>query len=136
VAEKNVDGDTALFPMMETPYMNYGDSFQFKTIEKVSLTVSPQGDDVVDFAWERDNEASQEVTISQGAVDGVLLDSFLLDTDILAGGVGRINEIFYDLEEGGDFRWIRYKHKNSVLDDDMIIHSFGAGLQLDASGTE
>ena len=136
VANKTIDGDTALTPKMLTPYMNYGDSFQFKTIEKVSLTVSPQNDDVVDFSWQRDNESKQQVTISQGAIEGVGLGSFRLGIDKLAGETGRINAVYYDLEEGGDFRWIRYTHSNNVLNDDVVVHDFGAGLQFDATGTE
>lgn len=136
VSARNIDGDTALFPKIKTPNLNYGDSFQFKTIEKASMMVSPQGEDEVVFGWRRDNYEIQKVTISQGAVDGALLGSFILGTDKLVSGDARLNNIYADLEEGGDFRWVEYEQSNSVLDDDLIVHSFGAGLQFDATGTE
>jgi len=119
-----------------TPFMNYGSSIQYKTIATMGFTVSPVGDDMLTFKWVRDSTYDQTATISQGAVDGVVLGVFVLDVDKLTGGVGRINELYYDMEEGGDFRWIQYQIENNVLNDDLVVHAFLSGLQFDAVSTE
>jgi len=136
IAANSIDATTPMTPVVATPFMNYGSSIQYKTIATMGFTVSPVGDDMLTFKWVRDSTYDQTATISQGAVDGVALGVFVLDVDKLTGGVGRINELYYEMEEGGEFRWIQYQIENNVLNDDLVVHAFLAGLQFDAVSTE
>ena len=135
-AAKSIDATTPITPVVTSPFMNYGSSIQFKTIAAMGFTLSTTGNDSLTFRWVRDSTFDQIVTISQGAVEGVALGVFVLDADQLTGGVGRIIEVFYDMEEGGHFRWIQYQLENNVLNDDLVVHAFLAGLQFDGVGTE
>jgi hypothetical protein len=150
ISAKNIDTTGIINPYVETPHLNYGSSVQNKTIDKVGITLSPTGDDTVVFSWTRDTQYTQSVTISQGEAGDLLRDDndpqgddFMLSDDtapdsatdsVLAGT--NFNEVYNDLEEGGDFRWIQYIFKNQALNDELVLHAFGTGLQFDAIGTE
>ena len=141
ISSKNIDTTGKISLAVDTPYLNYGSSVQHKTINKVGITLSPQGNDTVTFGWDRDTEHSQSIELSQGDVTSELGDAaapaagdFMLDESEL-GGLG-FNEVYGDLDEGGDFRWIQYKFRQAVLNDDLRLHAFLTGVEFDAIGTE
>lgn len=149
VSAKNIDTATAISSYLETPHLNYGTSSQEKTIVQVGLTLSPLGNDTVDFGWVRDTQHDNTATISQGNVANELGDlsapevtDFLLDdadspddTASVLGGIA-FAEVYEELMEGGSGRWLQYKFTQDAKDEDFFMHAFSVGLQFHSYSTE
>ena len=105
------------------------------------MTLSPKGKDTVEFIWDRDSQYENSVSLDQGGGGVELGDAsapdaadFMLDQSELGGLT--FTEVYADLEEGGDFRWIQYRFRQEINGDDLHLHAFSVGLQFDAFGTE
>jgi len=149
VDARNIDTDGIIRANLETPHLNYGRSSQMKTLTQVGLTLSPLGNDTIDFGWTWDTQWAQTETISQGDVGAELLDdtapdpdAFLLSDDTVTGDTGSLlggvnfNEVYADLVEGGEGRWVQYAFSQEVLDEDLFMHAFSVGMQFDATSLE
>ena len=132
IANRSIDGATALSYLVTTPHMNYGNPMMMKTISAASVGVAPKGDFSTTFGWKRDSAARQSQTFDQGG--GAILGEFLLDTDVLGGG--SYLDQYMELEEGGEFRSIQYDVRQAGVDEDIEIHSITALITPGALSTE
>lgn len=132
VADRSIDAATAMSFKVTTPYMNYGNPFQMKTLGFASLGILPKGNFNTTFGWKRDTHAQQTYTISQGG--GVPLGTFLLGTDTL-GGAGYIDR-FMELHEGDEFRSVQFDVRQAALNQDIELHSISAMITPGAISTE
>ena len=114
VNARSIDGTGTIRSFVHTPHLNYGSSSRFKTITEVGMTLSPKGKDTVEFIWDRDSQYENSVSLDQGGGGVELGDAsapdaadFMLDQSELGGLT--FTEVYADLEEGGDFRWIQYR---------------------------
>ena len=80
----------------------------------------------------RDSGAAQTQTFTPSG--GTFLDSFTLDTNLLAGGES--SEIFREAEEGGDFRSIQYQITQTADNSNLLLNSFSVLLQASGASTE
>lgn len=121
---RSIDGLTSISYKVTTPHLTYGQAIQLKVISGGSIGIQPKNAGNLTFGWTRDGDAQQTQTVTQGG--GVLLDTFLLDTDILGGG--RFVDRFFELEDGGEFRSVSLEVTNNALGEDVEIHSISAVL--------
>jgi len=61
-------------------------------------------------------------------------NQFTLDTSQLAGS--QFNDVFYEAEEGGEFRQIQYEITQSAVNQDIELHSITAVVTPGAVSTE
>jgi len=141
ISTRNIDTTGAIDSRVQTPHLNYGSSTQYKTFADLGLTLSPTGNESVDFEWIRDSIRENAIVLNQGDATVELGDSgspdsadFMLSIDELGGLI--FNEVYADMEEGGSFRWIQYQFVQDSIDDDIHLYAFSTGLQFDAFGTE
>lgn len=137
VANRSIDGATAIASKVTTPFTNYGNAITTKTIASASIGIAPKGNYTATFGWTRDDNAQQTATVTQGGGDvlGVApSNQFTLDTSTLAGS--QFVDRFMELEEGGEFRSISYQMTNSGVDEDLEVHSFSVKLERGAESTE
>lgn len=116
-----------------TPFLDYDLPGQMKTLEGASICFNPRSAQDVAFNWSRDGGAQQTANVSQGG-GGAVLDSFMLDTDMLAGGL--FSEVFSRLgEAGGEFRSIQYQILENTTGD-VEVHSLSALITPSAESFE
>lgn len=131
------NGTQAIDYDVQTPFLNYGDSFILKTPQSLAIGFAPKNDGEVTFEFVRDDNSAQSVEVSQGGGD-VLGDAdaneFTLGTSVLGGA--RFVDRFVDIENGGQFRSIQYRIKNSVNNEEVEVHSFSAILEIDGPSLE
>lgn len=133
VANKSIDGATAIAAKATMPYTNYGNGLMMKTLAGASLQTAAQGNYSIDLRWTRAGEEQQ--TQQFDLTGGATLDSFVLDTDVLDGGT--YFERFSDLDSGGgEFRSIQFQVYNAGVDEDLIIRSIGATIETGSNSTE
>jgi hypothetical protein len=124
--------DTSINYQVQTPFLSYGGEFYYKTINALSIGISPKNSNPVTLGWTRDDAAQQTVTVDQNS--GTPLDSFVLDEDTLGGSA--FVPRFVELEEGGEFRAIQYEITENALASDVEIHNIGASVSFSGYGTE
>lgn len=132
IATRSIDSATSINYTVKTPFLTYGNPMRTKTIERASVGISPKGDYEGTFAWERENESQQTATFSQ--TGGDVLGSFVLGASKL-GGVG-FSDYYMELEEGGEFRNIRYQITNNVISEDLELHNFSTTITAGAESSE
>lgn len=120
IADRDIDGTTSYTGLVTTPHINYGSSSQEKTIYAIGATVSPVNtDDGLEFDWKRDSVYSgTTVNLNQG------------------DPANDFNEVYADMEDGGQFRWIQYTWKQRQVREDMHMHAFTAAIKLGTHSTE
>ena len=123
---------TGISYKVTTPYLSYGLPVIMKTLSGAALGLQPKNDANVTFGWSRDNNAQQTQTVTQGGTS--LLDSFILDTDILGGG--RFVDRFLELHEGGEFRSVQYQVTHSTNNEDIEMHAITAAIAGGSISTE
>lgn len=137
LADRAIDGATAIAYKVTTPYNNYGSAIVTKTITDASLGIVPKGAFDVALRWTRDDEVQQTITLEQGGGD-VLGEAdsneFTLGTSALAGS--QFVDRFTELDEGGEFRSISYQIYQGGLGEDMELHSFSTSIEIGAHSTE
>jgi hypothetical protein len=137
IANRSIDGATAIAARVDTPYTNYGSAGTTKTLAGASVGIAPKGNFDLRFGWTRDDNAQQTLTIDQGGGD-VLgpadANEFTLDTSQLAGS--QYVDRFLQMEEGGEFRSISYQVYNAGLDEDMEVHSISTSINIGAWSSE
>lgn len=116
-ATSAVDGATAIGFRAATPFMNYGTPHLMKTITGAGVTIQPKNQGSFYLRWARDNQAQQSATLTQGG--GVGLDTFVLDTDTLAGN--RNSDRFNDGDMGGEYRSIAFDVLQNALNEDFAM---------------
>lgn len=127
---RSIDGDTGIGYNVATPFMDYGVPEAMKVIAGVGLGIQPRNDGDITFQWQRDANPTKTQDISQGGSAAAVLggaSGFTLDTDVLGGD--QFVHRWYPLEEGGEFRTIQYKFKNSTNLEDVEMHSFSTFIQ-------
>ena len=137
VADRSIDGSTALNYIARTPFMNYGQPIIMKTLGHASLGIAPKGNFTMTFGWTRDNKAQQTTTISQGGSDVLgpaSANQFTLNTSTL-GGASYVDR-YMQLEEGGEFRAIQYEVRQSGVNEDIELHNISAEVHFGAVSTE
>lgn len=137
ITDRSIDGATAISYLVTTPAFNYGDPMLMKSIRVASIGIFPRGNYDAEFSWQRDDEAAQSFTISQGGADvlgGASADQFTLDTSTLGGS--RFVDRYMQLEEGGEFRGIKYSVQQNGINEDMDLHSITAVVMPGATSTE
>jgi len=120
---------------VKTPYLSYGVPHQSKTIEGASLGAEPKSTASITFGWKNDRATQQTETFS--FTGGFILNSTtlgVLDTDTLGGAF--FQEVYRQLETGGEFRTIQYEISNNADGIDVEIHSFSTVIHLDGESME
>ncbi len=136
-ADRSINGTGAIAFRVTAPFLDYGNPITLKIPSIGSLGIAPKNDGNITFGWTRDNNAQQTVTITQGGGDVLgpaSANQFTLGTSTLSGG--RFVDRFVDLIEGGEFRAIQYDITNSVLNEDVEIHSIGSAINIGAWSIE
>lgn len=67
--DRSLDGATAYTAKVTTPFVNYGNPINMKTISRASVGIAPKGGYDMTFAWTRDDNAQQTYTVSQSGGD-------------------------------------------------------------------
>lgn len=133
----SIDGTTAITALITSPSLHYDDPAIFKHLSAISVGISPKGNYDMIFRWARDDKALQSVTLSQGGGD-VLgpadSNEFTLGTSVLSGA--QFVDRFRELEDGGEFRSIRYEMTNSGVNEGLEVHSFSARIRISAESFE
>ncbi len=115
-----------------TPYLSYGSPVIMKTLSAAAIGLQPKNNANITFGWQRDNNAQQTQTVTQGG--GALLDSFTLGTDTLGGG--RFVDRFLELEEGGEFRSVQFQITHNTNNEDIEVHALTAAITGGSVSTE
>lgn len=137
VANRAIDGATAITAYVTTPATNYGSAITVKTISTASVGIAPKGSYTVQFGWTRDDNAQQLTTVNQGGGDVLgpaAAHQFTLGTSALGGA--QFVDRFMELEEGGEFRSISYQVYNAGLNEDLECHSISASMEIGGQSTE
>jgi len=138
IPARSLDGSaTAYTAKVTTPYLNYGQPIIKKTISIATVGIAPTGNYNVTFGWQRDDNAQQTATVTQGGGDVLgpsSVNPFTLGTSTLAGA--QYVDRYMDLEEGGEFRSIQYQVLQGGMDEDMELHSISAGIKGGSISTE
>ena len=115
-----IDGATAISFRATSPFINYATPHVIKTITGCAVTVQPKNQGSFTFRWQRDNQAQQSATLTQGG--GVGLDTFVLDTDTLGGS--RNSDRFNDGDMLGEYRSIAFDILQETLNQDFAMTGF------------
>lgn len=139
VSARSLDdaSSTAYTAKVTTPYLNYGQPIQMKTISQAAVGIAPAGSYSLTFGWTRDNNAQQTQTVTQGGGDVLgpsSVNPFTLGTSTLAGS--QYVDRYMELEEGGEFRGIQYQVKQGGLNENLELHSISASIKGGAISTE
>ncbi len=137
VADRSIDGTTAIAYKVTTPTLNYGMPIRMKTFERASIGIAPKGNYNATFGWTRDNNAQQTFSIAQGGSDvlGVAsANQFTLGTSKLGGSL--YVDRYMEFEEGGEFRSIQYQVTDSGNFQDIEMHAISASVTMGAESTE
>ena len=137
IADRSIDGATALSFNVQTPYMSYGQPMYMKNLGPVGIGISPKGAFDFTFGWTRDNNAQQTIIVTQGGGDvlgSASANQFTLDSSTLSGSqfVDRYNE----MEEAGEFRSIQYQWLQSGVNEDIELHGLSAQITPSGVSTE
>jgi hypothetical protein len=140
VADRSIDGSTALSYRVTTPHMNYGVPMVMKTATGGALGISPKGNFNITFGWTRDDQVQQTLTVAQGgtAVLGTASSNqFTLD-DATLGKLGgaRYVDRFFPMEEGGEFRSIQFQVTQSATNEDVELHAITQKIEMGAESME
>ena len=137
IIDRSIDGSTALSFDVKTPFLNYGNPMLMKTLAGTAVGISPKGNFNFTFGWTRDGNAQQTATIAQGGGDVLgtaTSNQFTLDTSTLAGA--QYEDIFYEAEEGGEFRQIQYEITQAAVNQDIECHAITAAITPGSISTE
>ena len=90
--DRSLDGVTAYTATTTLPFLHYGEPMRFKELAEVGIGIAPQGTQNMTFGWQRDDNAQQTETVSQGT--GEVLGGSITNLDItLTSGTGSIATI-------------------------------------------
>jgi hypothetical protein len=120
-----------------TPFMTYGSEETMKTLCSVGIELAPKSDQSLTFKYLRDGNTEQSLTVTQGgsALLGVWSSNqFTLDTSTLGGS--RYLPRYIEVEEGGEFRAIRYTVNDAVTASDCEVHGLATKIAIGTDSTE
>lgn len=125
--------DGAGYPAtVTTPFLNYGDDYNTKTLNCISMGIVPRNDNDVTVQWTRD--IGQPSTLTQSQDAEVILDVFQLNIDYLSSGV--LSPRFVQTEEGGTFRSIQYSLTDSTDRSNFELYNIGSLVTFDGASME
>ena len=130
---RSIDGLTNIAANTVTPFMSYASPHITKTLERVSVGITPKGKYNLDFGWTRDEHADQTQSVDQNAA-GTALGSFVLGISTLGGAT--YADRFMSLEEGGEFRQIQYRVSNAGISEDLEVHMISTTINRGAESSE
>jgi len=129
---------SAITPLITTPFMTYGTNEVMKTVYAVGVELAPKNANAFTIKWLRDGQAVQSDTgLTQGGSDVLgpwTANQFTLDTSTLGGT--RFVTRYRELEEGGEFRSIRYQITQSTNYSDIEVHGLVAAIEGGGISTE
>lgn len=132
VANKSIDGVTAIAAKATLPFNNFGIGKKMKTLTGGSLQTSVQGDYSTLYRWTRAGSTQQSYAFNLEG--GIPLGEFILGTDVLDGGT--FLDRFADFEDGGEFRSLQIQVYNAGANQDLSVRSIGATIEIGADSTE
>lgn len=109
-----------------TPYIHFGNPDLMKQTAWWRLGIQPQGTSTLTIQYQHDDGAIQSTSVSQSS--GAVLDSFVLDTDILGGGAYLQRYVSMP----GTYRVQQVTVSQGGLNEDMEVHEMA--VQLEPSG--
>lgn len=124
--------NSAISCTVTTPFLNYGDDYNTKTLNCISMGIVPRNDNDVTVQWTRDTGQPSTLTQSQDAE--VILDVFQLNIDYLSSGV--LSPRFVQTEEGGTFRSIQYSLTDSTDRSNFELYNIGSLVTFDGASME
>jgi len=145
-SRRSIDGNSSIDMDVLTPYFDYGQPQNMKTLARGSIGINPKNSGNIKMTWLRDDNPVQTIDIKQTASTTDVLsespvpvpvtgDEFTLGASKLGGE--KFTNKFSTLDEtGGEFRYIRYGFTNSTNGEDVEMHSFGAHISGSAESFE
>jgi len=133
----SIDSSTAISAVAQTPTLSYAMPHLTKVLTAGSIGFQPLTDGTVTFEWHRDNKSYASLSINQGGGDILAPTSgtaFTLDTSYLGGG--QFNDVWFETENGGEFRNMYYVITNADLAQNFSIHSMSAFVRGGALSLE
>lgn len=130
---RTIDASTAIGMRATTPFLTYGTPWSMKTFHGGSLAIANRSSGSIEFGWQGLQGSYQSQNIMEGGA-GVLLDTFLLDTDVLANV--SFGDRFFDAETGGDFRAIQFSIGQATSGQDCEMYAFSVRVSGDAESTD
>ncbi len=127
---RSIDGTSAISMDVETPLIHYGSPVILKTLTGLSVGIRPKGNYTFNFEWRRDTNPSQIKLITQSGGVATLApsnDEFTLGASALGGD--DFIDVYADTEEGGEFRAIRYRLSDGILNQDLEVHTFSTMIE-------
>lgn len=127
----------AISMIVQSPFLDYGAEHVMKTIYAVGINIAPKNAQSLTFKWLRDGQTEQSSTVTQGGSDILgpwSSNQFTLNTSTLGGT--RYLPRYIELEEGGEFRSIRYTVQDSTNHSDLEVHGLTAAIQGGGISTE
>lgn len=134
---RSIDETGAIAMTVATPYFDYAEPFNMKTIGEAFLQFSPKNNGSINLIFKRDAHDEQTFAVSQaggdplGTVSGT---NFTLDTSVLAQAI--VVERFLEADAVGEFRQIQYAMNNDILGEDVELHGFGVMIEPGGVSTE
>ena len=137
IVDRSIDAATSMAYKITTPFLNYGQPNQMKTLEKGSIGIAPKGNFDFTYGWTRDNQTQQTYTVNQGGND-VLgpanANQFTLGTSTLGGS--QYLDRYMEFAEGGEFRSIQYQVTQNGVNEDIEVHSTSASISFGSESSE
>lgn len=134
---RSLDTGESIPYVVDLPALDYGEPRIIKTLTRAAINVAPKGNFEAVFQWQRDSESAQSIVMSQGAGDVLgpsTVNPFTLGTSELSGATTA--ELIEELEEGGEFRFVRYGVRNENVDEDLELHSITTEFEPGADSSE
>ena len=138
IADRSIDTSTGLAYKVTTPFLTYGDPFIKKTLAGGSVGLAPKGAFNFSLKWQRDAEAQQSLTMSQGGGDVLgpaSANQFELNDSTLGGSLFLDRYHRYG-EEGGEFRAVQHQITDSTNYQDIHVENFSSLITVGAESLE
>ncbi len=136
--EDRTHNASAITCTVSTPSMTYGADQIMKNLYVVGIELAPKNANTFTVKWLRDGQTEQSDTgFTQGGGDVLgpwTSDVFTLDSSTLGGS--RLLTRYRELEEGGEFRTVRYTITESTNDSDIEVHGLLAAVEGGGLSTE
>lgn len=139
--ENAPSGMTAMRPRVRTPYLSYGSTLTLKSLMSASISARIENQSVLTFEFTRDKSGSQSINIDVSG--GNLLGSADPSLEFILGdpvrgtlGGNQVSPIYFDVDEGDEFRQICYEIRNSQVIPDVEVDDFTALIKFSADTLE
>jgi hypothetical protein len=126
---------TEISANVTTPHIDYGAPWYLKTLKAFGIGIEPKTSDDFVVGWERDGNAEQTVTLTQGGADVLApadANQFTLGTSTLGGS--RFVNIWRELHNAGEFRSVAYRFTSA--EGDLKMHNFLTWMHVGGESLE